>query len=203
MSLEKKIAVIDYGGANISSLTFALTRLNAKFTVTNRSEEISSATHIILPGVGAAKDAMEKLSQSSLIKTIKNLTQPTLGICLGMQLLFDYSMEENVECLGIIGGECRSFDRKKNLPVPHMGWNTIQWDRDDPLLRGVPQQAAVYFVHCYYCVPDQPQATASAMTDYGTSICASLWRGNLWGTQFHPEKSQRIGLQMLANFAGI
>ena len=200
MSLEKKIAVIDYGGANISSLTFALSRLNAKFTVTNRSEEISSATHIILPGVGAAKDAMQKLSQSSLIETIKNLTQPTLGICLGMQLLFDYSMEENIECLGIIGGECRSFDRKKNLPVPHMGWNNVSINKKVPLTNNFNEGSYFYFVHSFY-TPLINETVAT--TKYVVPFSSIVQKENFMGTQFHPEKSGKEGSKLLGSFINL
>ncbi len=181
MSLEKKIAVIDYGGANISSLTFALTRLNAKFTVTNRSEEISSATHIILPGVGA-------------------LTQPTLGICLGMQLLFDYSMEENVECLGIIGGECRSFDRKKNLPVPHMGWNNVSINKKVPLTNNFNEGSYFYFVHSFY-TPLINETVAT--TKYVVPFSSIVQKENFMGTQFHPEKSGKEGSKLLGSFINL
>lgn len=210
------IGVIDYQMGNLRSVLKAIEHVDAQAKVISQPSELDDIERLILPGVGAFGDGMANLKRLGFDAKIKSYIKsgrPMLGICLGMQLLFDSSDEDApspaspVTGLSLLSGKVVRFEGhaygRGKLKVPHMGWNTIQWDRDDPLLRGVPQQAAVYFVHCYYCVPDQPQATASAMTDYGTSICASLWRGNLWGTQFHPEKSQRIGLQMLANFAGI
>jgi glutamine amidotransferase len=137
--------------------------------------------------------------------------RPLLGICLGMQLLFEGSEEDapaggpHVPGLAVLPGKVVRFreeDATPRLKVPHMGWNTLSWRRDDPLLRGLPQQSAVYFVHSYYAQPADAALT-SASADYGRPFCATVWRGNLWATQFHPEKSQRVGLAMLANFAAL
>jgi glutamine amidotransferase len=189
--------IIDSGGANLASLQFAFERLGANTHVTADAAEIRSAPRVILPGVGSAADAMARLRNSRVADLLPSLTQPVLGICLGMQLLFARSEEGETECLGILPDSVRRLQPKDGRPVPHMGWNQLAPLREDPLLDGIAVNDYVYFVHSF-AAPVSDMTLASA--DYGTTLSAIVRRGNFWGTQFHPERSAHVGARVLANF---
>ena len=191
------VVIIANGGANIASLQFALQRLGTSSAVSANARKIREATHVILPGVGAAADAMTRLRQNNLDTLIPSLTQPVLGICLGMQLLFEASDEGDTLCLGIIPGRAARFPQKAGLPVPHMGWNTLSIERPSALLEGVPNDAYAYFVHSYAL---RLSAATIAASDYGHSFSACVQWQNFLGAQFHPERSAQVGAQLLANF---
>ena len=192
-----RLAIIDSGGANIASLQFAVERLGLPSDLTTDPARLQEASHIILPGVGAAADCMARLRNAGLIETIRGLRQPVLGICVGMQLLFESSEEGNVPCLGLLPGKVRRFATRAHLPVPHMGWNQLEFTRSSPLLDGIRQGDYVYFVHSY-AVPVSELTLATA--SYGEPFTAIVQRGNVYGAQFHPERSARIGAQLLQNF---
>jgi glutamine amidotransferase len=189
--------IIDSGGANLASLQFAFERLGAKTHVTRNADEIRSAPRVILPGVGSAGDAMTRLRSNQVADLLPTLTQPVLGICLGMQLLFERSEEGDTECLGILPTSVRRLQPKDGQPVPHMGWNQLALVREDPLLEGINPNDYVYFVHSF-AAPVSDVTLASA--DYGTTLSAIVRHGNFWGTQFHPERSAQVGARVLANF---
>jgi len=192
------------GGANIASLQFALERLDAPATQTADLERIRAASHVILPGVGAAADAMQRLRQLHLHALLPELRQPVLGICLGMQLLFESSDEGGiaggVQCLGVIPGRAERFAPAAGRPVPHMGWNTLQVERASPLLHGLAPDSYAYFVHSYALAVNQ--ATTASCT-YGERFSACVeWR-NFYGAQFHPERSAQAGATLLRNFLAL
>jgi glutamine amidotransferase len=189
--------IIDSGGANLASLQFAFERLGAKARVSADPAEITSASRVILPGVGSAVDAMSRLRKNGVAAVLPSLTQPVLGICLGMQLLFQRSEEGNIDCLGILPDQVRRLQPAQGRPVPHMGWNQLAPLRGDPILEGISANDYVYFVHSF-AVPVSDMTLAS--TEYGTALSAIVRRGNFWGTQFHPERSARSGARLLANF---
>ena len=189
--------IIDSGGANLASLQFAFERLGAKTQVTADAEEILAAPRVFLPGVGSAGDAMTRLRGNQVASLLPTLKQPVLGICLGMQLLFERSEEGDTECLGILPTSVRRLEPKDGQPVPHMGWNQLSLVREDPLLEGVAPNDYVYFVHSF-AAPVSDVTLASA--EYGTTLSAIVRRGNFWGTQFHPERSAQVGARVLANF---
>jgi len=192
-----RLAIIDSGGANIASLQFAVERLGLPSDLTTDPATLRAATHVILPGVGAAADCMGRLQSAGLVDTIRGLRQPLLGICVGMQLLFDSSEEGNVACLGILPGRVQRFATRPELPVPHMGWNQLEFRGPSPLLADIRQGDHVYFVHSYAVpVSDLTVATAS----YGDPFTAIVQRGNIYGAQFHPERSAKVGAQLLQNF---
>ena len=195
----KKVAIVDGGGANIASLQFALARLGAESVLTVDPAVIQSASHVILPGVGAARSAMERLRERKLDGLIRGLTQPVLGICLGLQLLFERSEEEDTECLGILRGTVVRFIPAPGLPVPHMGWNQVRSVRPSPLLADVPDNSSFYFVHSY-AAPISPLTIGS--TDYGWPFSAVVEARNFLATQFHPERSGPLGARVLGNFLG-
>jgi len=195
--VSESVAIIATGGANLASLGFALERLGVRPIVTEDAAQIRSARRVILPGVGAARDAMSRLAVHGLDRLIPALTQPVLGICLGMQLLFTRSGEDNTECLAIIPGTAHRFPRSPALPVPHMGWNQIFPTRPSPLLKGLSAGQYAYFIHSY-AVPENPSTCAVA--DYGGRFSAIVAHGNFFGTQFHPERSSELGARLLANF---
>jgi glutamine amidotransferase len=208
------IAIVDYGMGNLRSVEKALQKLGHHAVVTASPGEIEAAQRVILPGVGAFGAAMANLSRPteegpSLAEAVRQAIaqgKPFLGICLGMQLLLSESEEMGrYEGLGVIPGRVLRFDwdgaqAASALKIPHMGWNTLTVERAIPLLEGVPTGAMVYFVHSYYCAPDDP-AWVAATADHGGPFCAVLGRGNVAATQFHPEKSGAVGLRMLDNFA--
>jgi glutamine amidotransferase len=194
------VAIIANGGANIASLRFALDRLGASSHLTADVDELRRAPRVILPGVGAAADAMERLHALGLASVIPTLTQPVLGICLGMQLLFEGSEEGNTECLGIVPARVNRFPDREGFPVPHMGWNQVVPQSGSLLARGLGDGAYVYFVHSY-AAPVGPWT--EAVTDYGGEFSAIVRHANFHGAQFHPERSSRAGQRILANFLAL
>lgn len=196
------IAVIDYGVGNLFSLTHSLKKIGADCVVTNDKTVISKANKLILPGVGAFGDAAEKLKKDGLNKLIIKLCKsgkPLLGICLGMQLLFDKSYEYGEhDGLGLISGEVLPLkDFVNGLKIPHMGWNSLKIYDDNPLFKGTQSGQYVYFVHSYFAKCNEG---LSATCDYGTEVTAAVRKGNVFGMQFHPEKSGEVGLNMLRQF---
>ncbi len=186
-------------GANLASLRFALQRLGVDVPVTEDPERALRASHVILPGVGAAKPAMARLRDAGFVDVVPKLKVPVLGICLGMQLLFSDSDEEDTPCLGVIEGRVCLLPQSPELPVPQMGWNRLRFRGDSALLRGVENGAYAYFVHSY-AAPEGPYARA--VTDYGGAFCAVVEQDNFFGTQFHPERSSSVGARILRNFLG-
>jgi glutamine amidotransferase len=191
------VVIIATGGANIASLQFALERLGAESCLSADAREIEAASHVILPGVGAAQDAMSRLQSIGLDRLIPGLRCPVLGICLGMQLLFESSAESDAKCLGILPGRVEAFPRRANLPVPHMGWNTLNLGRPSQLTQGLDANAYAYFVHSYAAPVGE---FTIATTDYGGQFSACVQRDNFFGAQFHPERSSSVGAQVLQNF---
>ncbi|MCC7258537.1 MAG: imidazole glycerol phosphate synthase subunit HisH [Gammaproteobacteria bacterium] len=195
--MDATVAIVDGGGANIASLRFALARLGREGVLTTDAGVIRAASHVILPGVGAARAAMDKLREAGLDTLIPQLTQPLLGICLGMQLLFEASEEDDTRCLGILPGTARRFEAAPGRPVPHMGWNRLRRRSAAPLLDGIDDGAWCYFVHSYALpVTDSTLASAS----YGHDFAAVAGRGNVLAAQFHPERSGTAGARLLQNF---
>ena len=194
------VVIVATGGANIASLQYALERLGVRAPVSADAARIRRASHVILPGVGAAADAMQRLSSSGLVDCIRELRQPVLGICLGMQLLFERSAEGPTECLGVIPGAAARFDSGNGLLVPHMGWNSLQVLADSPLLAGLGSDPYAYFVHSY-ALPVGTATTATA--DYGGSFSACVSWHNFHGMQFHPERSALTGARALGNFLAL
>lgn len=195
-----RLAIIDSGGANIASLRFALERIGVDSTLTTDPNVLREASHVLLPGVGAAADCMARLQQAGLVETIRALHQPLLGICVGMQLLHESSEEGNVDCLGLFPGRVQRLPADLGLPIPHMGWNQLEFERSSPLLEGIETGDYVYFVHSY-CVPVSDVTLATCM--YGNPFAAIVQRGNVYGAQFHPERSARVGSVLLRNFLRI
>ena len=191
------VTIIDSGGANLASLQYALERLGASSVVSSDPGVVAAARKVLLPGVGAAGDAMARLRASGLDATIPRLRAPLLGICLGMQLLFQSSDEGDTACLGVIEGRVRRIAGSSTLPVPHMGWNDTATLRDDPLLRGFGPADYFYFVHGF-AAGVGPHTLAS--TEYGGPFSAVVRRDNFWGVQFHPERSAKPGARLLRNF---
>ncbi|QHS13232.1 MULTISPECIES: imidazole glycerol phosphate synthase subunit HisH [unclassified Shewanella] len=193
--------IIDTGCANLSSVRFAFERLNANVLVSADFDVIRSAARVVLPGVGTAGAAMDALKQKNLIELIKSLTQPVMGVCLGMQMLASLSnehggrSEQNITCLGLVPTDIGDLD-SKGLPLPHMGWNQIEVS-DHPLFVGIENGSYVYFVHSYRA-PISEYTLASST--YGESFSAAIGKGNFFGVQFHPEKSAKVGAQILQNF---
>lgn len=198
------IAIIDYDAGNLKSVEKALQALGEEVLVTREREELLAADKVILPGVGNFGDAMEKLKGYGLVSVIRELAQmgkPFLGICLGLQLLFERSDEApGVEGLGSLKGEILRIPDKDGLKVPHIGWNSLHLQHEGRLFQGLPEESYVYFVHSYYLKAEDPQIV-KATTEYGVSIDASVEQGNVFACQFHPEKSSRVGLKILENFA--
>lgn len=192
-----RIAIIDSGGANIASLLFALERLGQSAKLTTDPEIIRSADRVLLPGVGAAKDAMNRLADAKLIDTIRDLTQPVLGICLGLQLLLDGSEEEDVDCLGVVPGIAKRLASTPSHPVPNMGWCATSLTGNHELLAGIDDGTFFYFLHSYALpVSDFTLATAAHDHDFSAAIA----KDNFVATQFHPERSSADGARLLQNF---
>jgi imidazole glycerol-phosphate synthase subunit HisH len=195
-----QVAIIDSGGANIASVQYALERLGATGTLTADAEVIRSAERVLLPGVGAARDAMQRLRDARLVDVIRSLTQPVLGICLGMQLLCDGSEEEDVECLAVIPGTAKKLEVAANFPVPNMGWCATRQVAPHPLLAGLDDGAYFYFVHSY-ALPVTASTLATA--EHSTEFSAIIGQGNFVAAQFHPERSSSNGARLLRNFLEI
>lgn len=195
------IVVIDSGGANLASLVHCLGRLGVEATVSREPQTIRAAERVILPGVGAAGAAMQRLHDSHLIDTLRGLRQPVLGICLGMQLLFERSAESDTICLGLIPGRIEALVATPEHTAPHMGWNTVQRNaqgQNDPLLIGLESQPWFYFVHGYHLPAQHPNALAYC--EHGVAIAAVVRQQNFWGVQFHPERSAQAGAALMRNF---
>jgi imidazole glycerol-phosphate synthase subunit HisH len=206
--MSQPIAIVDYGMANLRSVRKAFAAVSVEAEIISTPEAVDRADKLVLPGVGAFKDAIATLRQTGLADAVvRHLSRgrPFLGICLGLQMLFDVGYEDGEHAgLGVLRGKCVRFDvdQALGLKVPHIGWNQLLTTRPSPLLKGMPEGAGVYFVHGYHVVPDD-RSVISTETDYGRPFVSSVWRDNLMATQFHPEKSQKTGLRILANFAAI
>ena len=201
------IAIIDYDAGNIRSVEKALLAVGEQPVVTRKKEEILAADKLILPGVGAFGDAMERLHQYGLVDVIREAVKdkgiPILGICLGLQLMFERSDESDaVEGLGLLKGEILKIPDSPGLKIPHMGWNSLKIKPDTCLFAQIPDGAYVYFVHSYYLKAEDPDIVA-ATTEYSTHIHAAVEQGNIFACQFHPEKSSEVGLQILKNFISL
>ena len=192
-----QVAIIDYNAGNVRSVEFALHRLGVQPLLTSEEAALRAASHVIFPGVGEASSAMAYLRECGLEKVIPTLTQPVLGICLGLQLLCRHSEEADTECLGVFDTEVRRF--RGTEKVPQIGWNTVQHN-GSPLFDGIQNGAHFYFVHSFYAEPCADQA---ASTEYILPFASSLERGNFHAVQFHPEKSADVGSRLLQNFLGL
>lgn len=197
------IAIIDYDAGNIKSVEKALNYLGEEAIITRDHDEIVNSDKVILPGVGAFADAMEKIRHYGLEETIHEVVEkniPFLGICLGLQLMFESSDEgPGVKGLGLLPGKILRIPKSGDLKIPHMGWNNIKVKEGSRLFKGLPDNPYVYFVHSYYLHAEEPEIV-KAVTDYSTTIHASVEKGNVFACQFHPEKSSDIGIQILKNF---
>jgi glutamine amidotransferase len=200
----QKILIIDYGMANLRSVQKAFEKVGHEATISGDPNRIAEADKVVLPGVSAFRDAIARLREAELVgPLIEHLRagKPFFGICLGLELLFTTSHEDGQhQGLDYFPGEVVRFADVPGLKVPHMGWNQLRVLRPAPPLAGLPTEQFVYFVHSYYVVPRDPQLTATE-TDYPTPFASSIWHENVFATQFHPEKSQRVGLEMLRRFA--
>ena len=198
------IAIIDYGMGNLRSVQKGFEKAGHEAVVTSDPAVVKRAGKVVLPGVGAFEDAMAELERREMIRPVLEAIdsgRPFLGICLGLQLLFETSHENGRHAgLGVLRGEVVRFELPRKYSVPHMGWNQISIRRQAPLLAEIEDQTHFYFVHSYYVVPRDEQVIA-CQTDYHRPFCSMIWRDNLFATQFHPEKSQTHGLRMLKNFA--
>ncbi len=202
------LSIIDYGMANLRSVQKGFESVGTRAAIVSTPEQIAKSDQIVLPGVGAFQDAVATLRSSGLDDPILahiKAGKPFLGICLGLQMLFDVGFEDGEhKGLGVLGGKCVRFDVDDafGLKVPHMGWNQLNLQKPSPILRDLPAGCGVYFVHSYHVVPTDPSVIATT-TDYGRPFVSSIWKDNIVATQFHPEKSQKVGLQILANFAAM
>jgi len=204
MSQQAKIAIIDYGMGNLRSVQKGFEKVGHLAQITNDPAVVDAADKVVLPGVGAFEDAIAELRRRKLdapvLRTIDS-GKPLLGICLGLQMLFETSSENGSHAgLGVLPGEVVRFEIPREYSVPHMGWNQLAIRRRPPIFDGIEEGTYVYFVHSYYVVPRQADVIATE-TDYGGAFCSMIWRDNLFATQFHPEKSQSQGLRILKNFA--
>ena len=202
------IALLDYGSGNLRSVENALRKVGADLLVTTRPESLRDARAVVLPGVGAFDDCISAMQRQELLGAVRDFIQtgkPFLGICVGYQALFEKSEEFN-SCaagLGIFGGKVVRFTERPGLKIPQIGWNQLEITRPDcPLYNGIPDGSHVYFVHSFYPQPTDPSIVATR-TDYGDPFASSVWRDNVFATQFHPEKSQAVGLRLLKNFVAL
>jgi glutamine amidotransferase len=201
------IAIINYNAGNITSVACALQNIRQDFVITDETKKLDAASHVIFPGVGAAGEAMAYLREKKLDAWMKKYIKtgkPLLGICLGTQIILDYSEENETQCIGLVAGSTKRFPDKltsegQALKIPHMGWNSVTFRRSHPVFKDILPDAEFYFVHSYYPAPSE-DAVVLGTTDYGMNFCSVLAKDNLVATQFHPEKSGRPGLQILRNF---
>lgn len=195
------IAIIDYGAGNLGSVANAITKLGYQPNITDNPDDVLNSAAVILPGVGAAGDAMEKLEVIDMVDAIRQVidgNRPLFAVCVGLQLLFSSTQEGGLhKCLDIVPGTVKRLPQ--GLKVPHMGWNQVKQQVKHPIFNGVPDEANFYFVHSYYVEPEDKSVVAGT-TDYGTTMCCTVIKNNLIATQFHPEKSGQWGLRMYANF---
>jgi glutamine amidotransferase len=192
-----RVVMVDGGGSNIGSVRCALQRIGVDAELTGDAEAICSADRIILPGVGTAAEGMRKLRGHGLVDVLRTLKQPLLGVCVGMQLLFEHSEEEGVDCLGLLSGKVAKLPMREGIRIPHMGWNTLHKHRQSSLLDGIDDGAHAYFVHSYAAPVD---GNCIASSEHGCEFSAIVQRGNVAGVQFHPERSSQVGSRLLENF---
>lgn len=200
------IAIIDYGAGNLQSVKKAFDFIGAESVITDNPEIINACDRILLPGVGSFGDAMDSMHKSGLVETVKQNAlsgKPFLGICLGLQLLFEESEESpGVKGLGIFKGKIKKFSPDMGLKIPHIGWNSLEIKQKDTLFKDVPENSYVYFVHSYYLHAEDENDIAT-ITNYGIDFHSAVGKNNIFATQFHPEKSGDVGLQILKNFASM
>ncbi len=195
-----EIAVINYGAGNLRSVVKAFEHIGYPATVTTDPRKVMAADGVVLPGVGAAGDTMTNLHARGMVDAIATVIakkRPFFGVCIGLQVLFERSEEDGAECLGLLGGYVRRLPA--GVKVPHMGWNQVRLAESHPLFHGIADDSYFYFVHSYYADPTE-QSAVVGLTDYGATFASALAQGNLVGTQFHPEKSGSLGLQLYRNF---
>lgn len=204
--MTQMIAIIDYGAGNLQSVKKAFDFIGAESVITNDPQVILSADKILLPGVGSFGDAMDSMHKNGLVETVKECAlsgKPFLGICLGLQLLFEESEESpGVKGLGIFKGKIKKFSSDMGLKIPHIGWNSLEIKQKDTLFKDIPENAYVYFVHSYYLHAEDENDIAT-VTNYGIDFHSAVGKNNIFATQFHPEKSGDVGLQILRNFASM
>ncbi len=200
------IGIVDYGMGNLRSVQKGLERVGAAARICTHPGEIAGVDRLILPGVGAFRDAIAELQRQEFVGPIKEHVaagKPFLGICLGLQLLFDVSYEDGeYQGLGIVPGKVVRFESQPDLKIPHMGWNMLNLTRPNPLFAEIEERPYVYFVHSYHVVPND-RSVVAATTDHGGEFVSMITRGNMFATQFHPEKSQSVGLKILENFSRV
>jgi glutamine amidotransferase len=198
------IVIVDYGMGNLRSVQKGLERVGHNAVISSDPAAVAAAERVVLPGVGASADALRAVRERGLEAPLREAVaqrKPFLGICLGLQMLFDVSHEDGEHIgLGLLAGEVVRFDIDASLKVPHMGWNRVRPAAACPLFEGIDRDAYFYFVHAYHVVPAD-ESIVAATTDYGGEFCSAVWRDRLFATQFHPEKSQSVGLRLLKNFA--
>jgi glutamine amidotransferase len=198
------VTIVDYGMGNLRSVQKAFERLGLRAEITDCPERVLNAERLVVPGVGAFGDAICELERRNLVKPILRFIEsgrPFLGICLGLQLLFEKSYENGIhKGLGILRGDVVRFELSSEYSIPHMGWNQVRQECPNPLMREIPDESFFYFVHSYYVVPADPEVVAGT-TEYGFRFCSMIRQDNVFATQFHPEKSQSLGLKLLRNFA--
>lgn len=191
------ITLVDSGGSNIASIKFMLERLGLTAQFSHDAEVIKKSSHIILPGVGSAAGAVACLKKYRLFDVLRSLTQPVLGICLGMQLFFEFSAEGEATCLGLIPGRIKKISKKEGLSIPHMGWNTVKIIKENPIMNNIADNSYFYFAHSYVAPITEH---TSALTCYTEEFPAVIQYKNFFGTQFHPERSGEVGMTVLKNF---
>jgi glutamine amidotransferase len=200
------IKIVDYGMGNLRSVQKAFEKIGADAHVVSSPADLEGAEKLVLPGVGAFRDAIAELKRTGLDRPVREhiaADKPFLGICLGLQLLFDVSYEDGQwEGLGVLRGKVVRFADQADLKIPHMGWNSLDFAQPARIFEGVPEGSSVYFVHSYYVVPED-ESVIAARTEHGTRFVSAVARHNLFATQFHPEKSQNVGLRLLTNFAAL
>ncbi len=200
------IAIIDYGAGNLQSVKKAFDFIGAESVITDNPEMINACDRILLPGVGSFGDAMDSMAKNGLVETVKQNAlsgKPFLGICLGLQLLFEESEESpGVKGLGIFKGKIKKFSSDMGLKIPHIGWNSLEIKQKDTLFKNIPENSYVYFVHSYYLHAEDAEDIAT-VTNYGIDFHSAVGKNNIFATQFHPEKSGDVGLQILKNFASM